>query len=66
VTVQAEWSFSAETTGPVEVAVDAPLIDTDVQEAVSDDDRREVTVQLGLMGFPIEVGIPLGRRAVTG
>ncbi|MGA6208066.1 hypothetical protein ACPESR_25265 [Nocardia testacea] len=63
---QAEWSFSAVTTGPVEVSVDAPLIDTDVQEAVSDEDRREVTVRMGLMGIPIEVDIPIGRRAVAG
>lgn len=55
------WSFSAVTTGPVRVSLDAPLIDTDIRQAADADERPEVT--LGVSMFGISAEIPLRRSA---
>jgi hypothetical protein len=58
------WSFSAITTGPVQVTVEAPLIDTDVREPTSPaGSRPEITLRLSLLGLSAEM--PL-RRRITG
>jgi hypothetical protein len=53
------WSFSAVTTGPVDVAVDAPLIDTDVREATSTLDRPEITLRVSMLGISAEMPLRL-------
>ncbi|AMY54369.1 hypothetical protein [Rhodococcoides fascians] len=55
------WSFSAVTTGPVEVNVDAPLIDTDVR-AVASNNRggTEITLRLSVLGITAEVPLRRG------
>ncbi|WP_456283480.1 hypothetical protein [Microbacterium sp. JZ101] len=55
------WSFSAVTTGPVEVDVDAPLIDTDVR-AIASDNRggAEITLRLSVLGITAEVPLRRG------
>lgn len=55
------WSFSAVTSGPVDVAVDAPLIDTDVR-AVSPDDGSGATITLRVSAFGVTAEVPLRRR----
>lgn len=56
----ASWSFSAVTTGPVEVTVDAPLIDTDVRAiAPATEGRTDITLRLSVLGVTAE--IPLRR-----
>lgn len=55
------WSFSAVTTGPVEVNVDAPLIDTDVRAtAPSDASGTEITLRLSALGMTAEVPLRWG------
>lgn len=55
------WTFSAVTTGPVQVSVEAPLVDTDVRHDVAPGrDRPDVTLRLSVMGISAEV--PLRRR----
>ncbi|MDR7172220.1 hypothetical protein J2W56_005981 [Nocardia kruczakiae] len=50
------WAFSAVTTGPVQVTIDAPLVDTDVRHSVPvTEDRAEVTLRLSVMGITAEV-----------
>jgi hypothetical protein len=58
-----EWSFSAVLTGPVEVSINAPLIDTDVTHVVADSDSEipEITVRFALPFASVEM--PLRRRA---
>lgn len=55
------WSFSAVTTGPVEVDVDAPLIDTDVR-AIASNNRggAEITLRLSVLGITAEVPLRRG------
>lgn len=56
------WSFSAVTTGPVGVNVDAPLIDTDVRAIASaNEGGTELTLRLSVLGITAEV--PLRRGA---
>lgn len=57
----AVWSFSAVTTGPVEVSVDAPLIDTDVR-AVDPvkEGRTEIPLRLSVLGITAEVPLRRG------
>lgn len=58
------WSFSAITTGPVQVTVDAPLIDTDIREpTLLTGTRPEITVRVSLLGFSAEM--PLRRRTAS-
>ncbi|MGP5610030.1 hypothetical protein ACTXON_03915 [Brachybacterium alimentarium] len=55
------WSFSAVTTGPVEVNVDAPLIDTDVRAtAPANDGGTEITLRLSALGMTAEVPLRWG------
>lgn len=50
------WSFSAVTTGPVEVTVDAPLIDTDVRTVVPvEESRTAITLRVSAFGITAEV-----------
>lgn len=59
------WSFSAVTTGPVEVNVDAPLVDTDVRAIPSaKEGDTEITLRLSVFGITAEV--PLRRGANRG
>lgn len=55
------WAFSAVTTGPVKVSIDAPLIDTDVRilDPSALEARRDLTVTLSVLG--LTVGLPVGR-----
>lgn len=55
------WSFSAVTTGPVEVEVDAPLIDTDVR-AIASNNRggAEIMLRLSVRGITAEVPLRRG------
>lgn len=57
-----EWSFSAVLTGPVEVSIIAPLIETDVTHVVpkSNDGIQEFTVKLVVPFASVEV--PLWQR----
>lgn len=55
-----EWSFSAVLTGPVEVSVSAPLIDTDVAHVVPESERPELMVTFYLPFVSAEV--PLRQR----
>lgn len=56
------WSFSAVTTGPVDVTVDAPLIDTDVQVvAPPEEGRMAITLHVSALGLMAEV--PLRRKS---
>lgn len=56
------WGFSAVTTGPVQVTIDAPLIDTDVRRvAPVGGDRPNTTIRLSVMGITAE--LPLPRRS---
>lgn len=59
------WSFSAITTGPVEVTVDSPLIDTDIRKAAmpAASDKPEITIRFGMLGISAEM--PLRRRSVS-
>jgi len=54
------WTFSAVTTGPVEVAIDAPLVDTNVRYE-SPDEGRAITVRMSVLGLSVEVPIRAGR-----
>ena len=54
------WSFSAVLSGPVEVKVDSPLIDTDVREA--DWGNRGLDIVVRLSGLGIVSDITLSRR----
>lgn len=50
------WSFSAITTGPVQVEVDAPLIDADIQQAPSSEGSDHgVRLRLSVLGVTAEV-----------
>lgn len=54
------WGFSAITTGPVQVAIDAPLIDTDVRNVDPvRGDHPSTSILLTVMG--IVSGLPLPR-----
>jgi hypothetical protein len=53
------WSFSAVLSGPVGVSIEAPLIDTDVREAVPDSDRPELTLRLSTLGLSAQLPIKL-------
>lgn len=55
------WSFSAVTSGPVDVGVDAPLIDTDVR-AVSPAEGSGATITLRVSAFGVTAEVPLRRR----
>lgn len=55
------WSFSAVTSGPVDVSVDAPLIDTDVR-AVSPAAGSGATITLRVSAFGVTAEVPLRRR----
>jgi hypothetical protein len=57
------WSFSAVLSGPVEVSIDAPLIDTEVGQVIPEDDRPEITVKLSALGVSAEVPLPWRRDA---
>lgn len=54
------WTFSAVTTGPVEVAIDAPLVDTHLRYE-SPDEGRAITVRMSVLGLSVEVPIRAGR-----
>lgn len=54
------WSFSAVTSGPVDVDVDAPLIDTDVR-AVSPADGSGAAITLKMSSFGVTAELPLRR-----
>lgn len=56
------WSFSAVTTGPLEVTVDAPLIDTDLR-TVAPVKESHTTVTLRVSAFGITAEVPLRRRS---
>jgi hypothetical protein len=60
-----EWSFSAVLTGPVEVTISAPLIDTDVAQVVpeSEVDSTDITVSLSV--WPFRAELPLPSRRLT-
>ena len=52
------WGFTAVTSGPVEATVNAPLVDTDIDEVrpqALEDDRPEVAIKLGFLGVTMEV-----------
>ena len=55
------WAFSAVTSGPVDVTVDAPLIDTDVC-AVEPVDGSGATITLRVSAFGVTAEVPLRRR----
>lgn len=56
------WSFNAVTTGPLEVTVDAPLVDTDVRTvAPVEESRTAVTLRVSAFGITAEV--PLRRSS---
>ncbi len=55
------WSFSAVTTGPVEVAVDAPLIDTEVRPAVQPHEKFPAVV-LRVSAFGVTAELPIRRK----
>ena len=55
------WSFSAVLSGPVEVSVDSPLVDTDLRQVDPvDDEASEIVVRLSVMG--VSADIPIRRR----
>lgn len=56
------WSLRAVTSGPVDVAVDAPLIDTDVR-AVSPADGGDAAITLRVSALGVTAEVPLRRRS---
>lgn len=57
------WSFSAVTTGPVDVTVDSPLIDTDIRAvAPTEGGRSAITLHVSVFG--ITADIPLRRESL--
>ena len=50
-----KWSFSAVLSGPVEVSIKAPLVDTDVTQVVPESARADVTVRFALPFVSAEV-----------
>ncbi|MBD2764458.1 hypothetical protein IEE91_04445 [Kocuria sp. cx-455] len=56
------WSFSAVTSGPVDVTVDTPLIDTDVRAVERAEDSSSM-ITLKVSAFGVTAEIPLRRGA---
>jgi hypothetical protein len=54
-----EWSFSAVLTGPVEVSITSPLVDTDITHVIAESDAEpsDITVRISLPFVSAEVPI---------
>ncbi|MDT0353635.1 hypothetical protein [Pseudonocardia charpentierae] len=59
------WTFNAVTSGPVNVAIEAPLVDTDVVEARPEsigENGSDVVLTFSMFGLSIEYPLSLVRR----